>query len=121
MRNQFDFLYWAIFDKLKYAKLETFGSIIKAERIKGGLLLRQVAAFIEVDTSMVSKFEKGERYPTRDQVEKLAILLQIPIDELLVNSLSEKLIIELEKEPLASKILAKASQKIGVQQKSKKK
>lgn len=101
--------------------METFGSTIKALRIKEGLLLRQVAAFIEVDTSMVSKFEKGERYPTRDQVEKLAILLHVPNDDLLVNSLSEKLIIELKKEPLASQILAKASQKIDGQQKGKKK
>ncbi|MEI2755648.1 MAG: helix-turn-helix transcriptional regulator [Chitinophagaceae bacterium] len=55
--------------------MKSFGSIIKTLRLKKGLLLREVAAGIEVDTSMVSKFEKGERLPSGNRYKKLLSFL----------------------------------------------
>ena len=47
--------------------METFGDIIKIEREKKGLLLRQVASALEIDQAIVSKFERGERKPSKEQ------------------------------------------------------
>jgi len=67
--------------------METFASKLKTLRLKQELLLRQVAAAVDVDTSMVSKFESGERFPTREQIEKLATFFKVPEEELkFINS-----------------------------------
>jgi len=55
--------------------MKTFANKLNQLRLQNELLLRQVAAAIEVDTSKVSKFESGERFPTREQIEKLATFL----------------------------------------------
>lgn len=60
---------------------------------------------IEVETSMVSKFENGERFPTRDQIQKLAIFFKVPEEEFLVEAFSDKLSYDLGEEPLALEIL----------------
>ena len=108
----------AIFVKFNTVNLKSFGSIIKTLRLKKGLLLREVAAGIEVDTSMVSKFEKGERLPSREQVQKIANLFAVPDDELIICSLSDKLAAELITEPLAAEIIKLAMQKVELGKKS---
>ncbi|MFP4506775.1 MAG: helix-turn-helix domain-containing protein, partial [Cyclobacteriaceae bacterium] len=52
-----------------------FGVRIKALREQKGLLQRQLAASLEIDTPMFSKIERGERRAKRAQVVKLAELL----------------------------------------------
>lgn len=110
-------LYLAEFVKLKEAILENFGTVIKKLRLKQELLLRQVAAALDVDTSMVSKFEKGERFPTREQLRKMAALFRVPLDKLLINSISDRLTTELAEEPLAIEILKVAQAKVRLKRK----
>ena len=52
--------------------MKTFGEIIRVERENKGLFLRQVAAALDIDQAVISKFEKGERKPSREQVIKFA-------------------------------------------------
>lgn len=85
--------------------MEGFGAKLKTLRMKHGLLLRQVAAAAEVDTSMVSKFEKGDRFPTRKQIEKLASIFQASEKELLIHAFSDRLVAYLSNEPLAKDII----------------
>lgn len=85
--------------------METFASKFKTLRLNKELLLRQVAAAIEVDTSMVSKFESGERFPTREQIEKLATFFKVPEEDFLVEAFSDKLSYDLGEDPLALEIL----------------
>ena len=85
--------------------MKTFANKLKTLRLNNDLLLRQVAAAIEVDTSMVSKFENGERFPTREQIQKLAIFFKVPEEEFLVEAFSDKLSYDLGEEPLALEIL----------------
>jgi transcriptional regulator with XRE-family HTH domain len=92
--------------------MKTFANKIKDLRIQKELLLRQVAAAIEVDTSMVSKFENGERFPTREQIQKLAIYFKVPEEDFLVEAFSDKLTYDLSEEPLALDILKKTIQKL---------
>lgn len=92
--------------------METFASKLKSLRLKQELLLRQVAAAVDVDTSMVSKFENGERFPTREQIEKLATFFKVPEDDFLIEAYSDKLTYDFNEEPLAIEILKQAIKKL---------
>lgn len=92
--------------------MKTFANKLKELRLNKELLLRQVAAAIEVDTSMVSKFESGERFPTREQIEKLATFFKVPEEDFLVEAFSDKLSYDLGEDPLATEILKQAIKKL---------
>ena len=85
-------LYLTIPDKSNLGQYITFGETIKKQRESKGLLLRQVAAFLEVDTAFVSKLERNERNASREQVIKLAEFLETPPAQLLTVWLAEKII-----------------------------
>ncbi|MDN3723905.1 helix-turn-helix transcriptional regulator [Aequorivita sp. SDUM287046] len=94
--------------------MKTFANKLKSLRLKKELLLRQVAAAIDVDTSMVSKFENGERFPTREQIEKLATFFRVPENDFLVEALSDKLRYDFSEEPLAIEILKRTIKKLNL-------
>jgi transcriptional regulator with XRE-family HTH domain len=70
--------------------LNSFGEKVRELREKKGLLLRQVAAHLEVDTAMVSKIEKGDRKVSKEQVIKIADFLGTNCDVLLTLWLADK-------------------------------
>ena len=82
-------------------KQKTFGQTIRNIRESKGLLLRQLAAALEVDTAFISKMERDEKKATRTHVERLSTILMVANDELLTIWLSDKLLNTLEKEPTA--------------------
>lgn len=85
--------------------MKNFGETIRQLREQKGLLLRQLAAALEVDTALVSKLERGERKAQREQVSKLATILHVPEEPLLIVWLSDKVLDALDEEPLALKAL----------------
>lgn len=99
--------------------MKKLSEILKELRENKGLLLRQVAAAIHVDTAMISKFEKGERKPTREQINGLAKVLEIDRNELLVIYLSDKVAYDLKDEDMAREALKIAERKIAHHQKNK--
>lgn len=68
----------------------SFGERIKELRESKELLQRQLAASLEIDTPMFSKIERGERRAKREQVLKLADLLQTDANELLTVWLADQ-------------------------------
>lgn len=66
------------------------GEKIKELRESKGLLQRQLAASLEIDTPMFSKIERGERRAKREQVVKLAELLKTDVNELLTVWLADQ-------------------------------
>ncbi|MEI6058935.1 MAG: helix-turn-helix transcriptional regulator [archaeon] len=76
----------------------TFGETIRNQRENKGLLLRQAAAFLEVDTAFVSKLERSERNASREQVIKLAEFLKYPVDNLLTVWLADKILDTINKD-----------------------
>ena len=66
------------------------GEKIRELRAKQNLLLRQMAAYLEVDTALVSKIERGERKATKEQVIKIATFLKVYADELLMLWVADK-------------------------------
>ncbi len=71
--------------------METFGDIIKTERESKCLLLRQVASALEIDQAIISKFERGERKPTKEQVEKFAEFYGLDKNKLITSWLSDQI------------------------------
>lgn len=69
-----------------------FGSKIKELREEQGVLQRQLAALLEIDTPMFSKIERGDRRAKREQVIKLAEYLHQDEKEMLTLWLADKVL-----------------------------
>lgn len=90
----------------------TTGKLIRNYRKEKGLLIRQLAAFIDIDQAILSKIERGKRSPNRNLILKIENILNIKKDTLLLNYFSEKIYNEIKDEKIAYKILNQASQKV---------
>lgn len=76
------------------------GNKIRSLRDEQGILQRQVAAYLEIDTPMFSKIERGDRRAKRSQVLQLAKFFHVDEKELLILWLADRIFdaIEGEKE-----------------------
>ena len=92
--------------------MDSISNILLNARKSKGLILRKVAAKVDIDQSLISKFEKGERKPTVEQIEKLASFYKIPKHELLVDLISEKVYNQVKDLDFANEILKVAEEKI---------
>ncbi len=92
--------------------MNKFGDIIRKKREEKGMLLRQLAALIDVDTAILSKVERGARKARREQVEKIAKALDLNEKELMVEYLSENIAYEILDEVSAMDVLKAAEDKI---------
>ena len=99
-------------DKSIPNKLSYLGQKIRETREKKSLLLRQVAAHIEVDTALMSKAERGERNLNREQVVKLAKLFGASEEELISLWLCDKVIESVGDDQFARHGIKKALTKI---------
>ncbi len=75
------------------------GQKIRELREKQNLLLRQVAAQLEVDTALVSKIERGERNASKQQVIDIAKFLKANEEEFLTLWLADKIESTITEEP----------------------
>ena len=92
--------------------MKSIGEIIRKSREEKSLLLRQVAAEIEIDQALLSKIERNERMPTKEQVKRFAKFFGKNENELLIAFLSDKLVYEVQNEELALKAIQVAEKKI---------
>ena len=92
--------------------METVGQILRTQRQKKGLLLREVAASASLDQAILSKIERSERKPSREQLFKLGKILELDKDELLIHYLSEKIAYEIAEEKVAGEVLKVAESKV---------
>lgn len=74
------------------------GNKIKKLRDEQGVLQRQLAAYLEIDTPMFSKIERGDRRAKRCQVILLARYFHIDEKEMLTLWLADKILDALEGE-----------------------
>jgi predicted transcriptional regulator len=84
------------------------GDKLRNLRESQGLLLRQAAAFVEVDTAFISKVERGEKKASREQVLKLAAFLSADKEQLIILWLCDKIIDVVEDDPMAKEALKMA-------------
>lgn len=57
--------------------MNSFGEYLRGKREQLGLPLRKVAAELDIDTSILSKIERGERTATKEMLPVLANTLNI--------------------------------------------
>lgn len=68
------------------------GKRLRDLRKERGQPLRVIAAAIDVDSSLLSKIEHGERLPTEQQLEKLAQHFGISLEELTAQVIAERIV-----------------------------
>ena len=69
-----------------------FGKKIRELRDENGVLQRQLAALLEIDTPMFSKIERGDRRAKREQVIKLTAYFHQDENEMLTLWLADKVL-----------------------------
>jgi transcriptional regulator with XRE-family HTH domain len=66
------------------------GTWLRQLRRAQKLPLRKVAAAAEIDTTLLSKIELGQRLPTETQTAALARFFAVPADEMQARRIAEK-------------------------------
>lgn len=87
-------------------------TLIKNAREKKGLKTRELAQLLGIDQALISKFEAGTRKPTKEQVAKIASILELDYETLMVAWLKEKILYEIGHDDLALKALLVAEEEI---------
>ena len=101
--------------------MESLGELLKKKRQESGLILRKVAAHVDIDQSLISKFEKNERIPTKQQITRLADFYQLELKVLLIKWYSQKIYDVLEDQEDAMQILKVAEARIAYKIRAKQK
>lgn len=97
---------------LESKQMLSIGEQIRKLRKDQGLPLRKVAAELDIDQSILSKIERGERKASKQQIIQIAIIFKADKKELLINYLSDRVLYDLKDEDLAVEALKVAEEKI---------
>ena len=87
-------------------------TLLKNAREQKNIKTRELAQLIGIDQALISKFENGSRKPTRDQVAKLAQVLEIDYETLMVLWLKERILYEIGEDNLALRAMNMVSEAI---------
>lgn len=74
------------------------GDKIRELREHENILLRQLAAQLDMDTAMLSKMERGDRFFRKEDIVALAKIFKQPDEELLTLWLADKILKTIEEE-----------------------
>ena len=96
-----------------------FAEKIRQLREEKQLLQRQISAALEMDNALYCKIERGDRIARREQVIKLAELLEIDKEELLKFWLADKVYDIVGEENNASDVLNIVAENIVEYQRTK--
>jgi transcriptional regulator with XRE-family HTH domain len=90
-----------------------FTERIKELRICNNLPQRKIAAALDIDTATYCKIEKGERKAKKEQLEALALLFKVDVQELLTLWLADKVTnVISENSSVANDVLSMVAQNI---------
>ena len=92
--------------------MKNIGQTLRELRESKGLLLREVGAALSIDPTLISKIERNDRMPTKEQVNALSEFYQDKKNEVIIAWLSDKLVYEIQGEDLALAAMKVAEQKI---------
>ena len=92
--------------------MDNFGEKIRKLREKKETPLRIVAFHLGVDQAVLSKIENGKRKATKKQVELISEYFNVPIKELMIDWLSDKIIFDIEEEEFGVEALKVAELKV---------
>jgi len=92
--------------------MKNLGQLIRELRQAKRLLIRHVAVDLDIDPSLLSRIERGDKRPTRAQVIQLSEILGAEKNELLAKYLSEKVVSMLVTEPVALQVISLAKSEL---------
>ncbi|MCA0231884.1 MAG: helix-turn-helix domain-containing protein [Bacteroidetes bacterium] len=92
--------------------MNNFGSKLRNLREENNLLLRQLAAQLDIDTALLSKIERGERKAQRELVNASSKIFQKDSKTLMVNWLTDQLLDLLANDDLAFDALKLTEQQL---------
>ncbi len=75
---------------------KTLGKIFREMRKDRDEPLRVVSAALEIDASVLSKIENGERFPTEEQLEKFSDYFEIAFEDIKAQAIAERIIANYE-------------------------
>lgn len=84
----------------------SFGSWLRQLREERGEILRVTAAAIDVDSTLLSKIERGERFPTDSQAECLAMHFGIENGDLRSRLVAARILHEYGSDPALHQALS---------------
>ncbi len=93
-------------------KLTTFGERIRQLREELKLPQRKVAALLDIDTSLLAKYERNERQPSKELIKKIADIFKADTEDLIAEAFSDKLAYQILEQDADSKILRVAENKV---------
>src|SRR5947207_769120 len=100
-------------------KLTTFGERIRQLREDQNLPQRKVAALLDIDTSLLAKYERNERQPSKELIIKIAKIFKENSDELINEALTDKIAYQILEEEADGKLLRVAENKVAYLKKQK--
>ncbi len=89
-----------------------FGMLIKQRRENLKLSGVEASKLIKIDTSQLNRFETGNRLPTKEQLAKIAKAYKMPLKDIQIEWLSEKIYKEIDGEDFALEALQVAENRI---------
>ena len=92
--------------------MHKFGSLVRLKREENEMLLRHLAAKLDVDTALLSKIERGERIAKRHHVESLIEILKLNKENAKTLWLADQLYAMISEEDEAIKALHVAEEQV---------
>jgi len=106
-------IFWTQTDQMTLVKkFTTFGEHLRTLREINSLTLREVAASLTLDTSLLAKIERNERQPTRQLIKQFADFFKVEEKELVDEFLSDQIVYKILNEETDLNILKVAEGKI---------
>jgi transcriptional regulator with XRE-family HTH domain len=93
-------------------KHTTFGEQLRQLREVAGMTLREVAANIAIDPSLLAKIERNQRHPTKHLIKNIADFFEVNEKELLDEFLSDQIAYKILDEEADLNILKVAEEKV---------
>jgi transcriptional regulator with XRE-family HTH domain len=85
------FYLWTNFDQMANVKIfTTFGERLRILREDSGQTLREVAANMGIDPSLLAKIERNERQATKEQIKLIAEYFKVNEKQLVKEFLSDQ-------------------------------
>jgi transcriptional regulator with XRE-family HTH domain len=91
--------------------MTSFGETIKQLRLDRKLTQRNVATLLDIDTSILSKYEKNKRQPSEEQIEKLAKIFNVDSKSLIFEVVTDKIANQFVEDNIDSKTVRVAEEK----------
>ncbi len=93
--------------------MNDLSTVLKELRSASKRSTKEVSTNLKIDSSLLSRFETGDRIPTKIQLQKIAKYYKVPLENLMVTWLSEKIYKEIVHEDFALQALQVAESRIG--------